>query len=553
MLVGVGLPLAVRLHEGVTPTNDEWSYAKAAIAMHTGHGIALQGFNQMFLIGQLVASQPFLSGLGLDVTSLAVLGAAAAVLWLGAVLALTRPMLGTARALLLVLAIAVSPIFALLSSSFMTDIPAAASASIALLVSVRAMERVSAWRFVVALVMTVVAFTFREQAIAVFITLLIAVVTRWPQLTRRFRAFAAGSMSLCFLTCLVLEQLRHGLPHGDAPPFGLASIHVLSVPDSLVRGSFTVALLLAPLMVFLPFAPRTSLRRTVLVGTCIAAVGTLLLFNGPGSSVLLGNYLERNGAYANALVGSAPPVFGSVMWPVLQVAAIVAATRLCCEVYVRARTRRRRLSLREVPIRNLMVYGHCVVLTVICLGLAFLGEHQYDRYVLPLLPAVGAFLLSRPGHDVKQGTATEKGAGAALFRPVLCCVPMLMLSVVLTVTTFARDRAVWRSASWLTAHGVAPTSINAGSAWDGWHATTPLLRNEQPNLVQYSGDVWAQRFPRSADCYVVSLSTMPRSDWRLVRVARARPYGTRLDTIPVYTYRRVGGQPFGEGLCLPRR
>ena len=93
--------------------------------------------------------------------------------------------------------------------------------------------------------------------------------------------------------------------------------------------------------------------------------------------------------------------------------------------------------------------------------------------------------------------------------------------------------------------------INAGSAWDGWHATTALARNEKPDVDQYTGDLWAQRFPRSADCYVVSLSTLPDHDWRLLNVSGGAPYGTMFGSVHVFTYRRIGGRLLGGASCRP--
>jgi hypothetical protein len=502
----------------------------------------------MFLIGQLVAAQPFLAAFGAHLAGLAVFGATSAALWLCMTFVLVRPMTGTPRALVLIAVLAASPTFGLLSSSFMTVVPSAAAALLALYVGVRAFEAVSMWRMVSALVLGVVAFTFREQAVVVF-AIFLAAACIYRSLPRTFRVVAIAGSVVAVIGASVLEHLRHGVPHGDTPPFGLSSIHVMGAIDYAVRALFTVALAVSPLTVLLLIRrgrPAPTRAMFLTAGAVVTAACTLLVLTP--HSVLLTNYLERQGAYSSAMVGHPAPAFGLIIWVLVQVLAVCSAVVLCGEIGARLRRWHRRGAFANAwDLRRFMVYAYGALLALVFVVLAFLGQRQYDRYVLAMLPAVGLLLLSR----VRDREPSRPTVGwRTALAPALCAAFLLMLSLSLTVTTYVRDHTVWRSALRLTAQGVRPTAINAGSDWNGMHAATPLVRSGVVEFnKQYPGDMWAQFFPGSGDCYAVSLSPLDSDAWRLIRIEPARPYGTAFGAAPVYTYRRTDNRPFGHVAC----
>jgi 4-amino-4-deoxy-L-arabinose transferase-like glycosyltransferase len=246
-LTVVGVSLAIRITTGAIPENDDWSYVKSALEQHDSHRIVLQGFGQMFLIGQLTASQPFLWIFGANARSLDVFSAVAGIAWIWLVFLLARGLIGERRALLLVCVVAAWPALGLLSTSFMTDVPSTAAAWAALYFGIKAFETERKLAMLASFVFAVVAFTVREQTIVVPIAVsLFALIDRSSPRRLRYEAIGGGACTIA--VCYLLEHARRGLPNADVPPFGLGSFDLLAGVNNSIRGLFTLGFALSPLV-----------------------------------------------------------------------------------------------------------------------------------------------------------------------------------------------------------------------------------------------------------------------------------------------------------------
>jgi hypothetical protein len=544
VVVTVGVPLAIRFRIGPIPENDDWSYIKSALAMHHGDGVELQGFAQMFLVGQLVAVQPFLWVFGDRIGAFDVFGAVAAVAWLWFVFITVRRVVDSRRAVLLVCAVAAWPGLGLLSTSFMTDAPFAALCWAQLYLAVRAFESGRRVLLLVTFALALVSFTVREQSVAVVVAVAVYAVFHRAN-TRGFRQLAVGGTVATAIVCAVLEHLRRNLPHADVAPYGLSSFDLSGGVNNTVRALFTLGLALSPL-VFRFFViggrHRDRPHRVVIAWAATVAVGVVLLILH-SHTVLVGNYVSRPGAYSNAVVATAPQVVDPIVWGLVQAVAIASTAVLVGAVVQHAgRLRTVHTAIdRATPDAGLpLLFGG--LLGLLYVGLSFLGERQYDRYLLPVLPIAGFALL----RDERRGSPSRVPvAGTAALIAVL-----YLVGSVLTYSTLVRDRTVWDAATQLTETGTAPTSINAGSDWNGFHATTAVDRDAVKHENDaYLGDFWIQRFPRSSDCYLVTASRLDDPAWQLVGTRTRRPFGLGFGTFTAYTYRRVDGRPFGPDVC----
>jgi Dolichyl-phosphate-mannose-protein mannosyltransferase len=548
VLVTVGVPLAIRFRIGPIPENDDWSYLKSALAMHHGDGVELQGFAQMFLIGQLVAVQPLLWVFGDRIGAFDVFGALAAVAWLWLVFVTVRRVVDSRRALLLVCVAAAWPGLGLLSTSFMTDAPFAALCWAQLYLAVRAFDSGRRLLLVPTFVIALVAFTFREQSIAVAVAVAVyALVHRASP--RGLRRFAVAGAVGTVIVCVALEHLRRNLPHADVAPYGLSSFDPSGGVNNTVRALFTLGLALSPLVFrFLVIGARhrDQPRRVIIAWVGAVAVGAVLLVLH-SHTVLVGNYVSRPGAYSNAVVGTAPEVIDPVVWAVVQAIAIMSTAVLIGAVVGHISLLRsvRTVLDRAAPDRGLpFLFG--ALLGLLYVGLSFLGERQYDRYLLPVLPIAGLALLRAEQPATRPDSPSRvPAAGTAALVALL-----YLVGSVLTYSTLVRDRTVWDAATQLTDAGTPATSINAGSDWNGFHAATAVDRGAVKHENDaYLGDFWIQRFPQSSDCYLVTTSPISGPAWHLVSTRSRRPFGFGFGTVTAYTYRRTDHHPFGPDRC----
>jgi Dolichyl-phosphate-mannose-protein mannosyltransferase len=548
VLVTVGVPLVIRFRIGPIPENDDWSYIKSALAMHHGDGVQLQGFGQMFLIGQLVAVQPFLWVFGDHAGAFDAFGAVAALAWLWLVFVTLRRAAGRTRALLIVCVVAAWPGLGLLATSFMTDAPFAALCWAQIYVAIRAFESGRRSVLVAAFPLAVVAFTFREQSIAVTVAIAVYAIFRRANSTA-FRRYAVVGSLLTVIVCAVLEHARRAVPNADVAPYGLSSFDVVGGLSNIVRAVFTLGLALSPLafrFAVVTAAHRNRPVRTVLAWAATLTVGAYLLA-GHSHNVLVGNYVSRTGGYANAVAGVAPAPVNAVVWAVVQTIALVSTAVLVgASVQHAGGLRRLRPTVAQTPPERALPFLFAATLGVLYVALSFVGEDQYDRYLLPVLPvaALAVLRISRPPTRDQNGARDQAtGVGVAVLIAMLYLVGSLI-----TYSTLVRDRTVWDAASRLTADGIPATMINAGSDWDGFHATTPVHRDlVRDENAAYFGDFWIQRFPQSSDCYVVSASPLSSPGWQLVSTRTGSPFG--FGSFTAYTYKRTDHRPFGAARC----
>jgi hypothetical protein len=522
------------------PQNDDWSFVRSALALHRTGEIRLQGWGQMFMVGQLVSAQPFLALFGARTGSLLLYGVTMTAVWMWCSFLLARRCVGPRRAVLLVGVLALWPGLGLLASSFMTDLPAWAMSVLTLVLGVRALERRSRGWFLACVVVGVFGFTIREQAIAGLGAVVVAaLVTR--RLTRRLRVEVLVVTLLAVVLCLVAEHLRHQLPHSDTAPFGLGSLRLTHVQPTLLKAPFTLGLELSPLALW----ALASLRGRAdwldpgrVVGWVLGLAGLVFLTGGrlEVPRVVLSNYLTSRGAFSVASVGSGPEVIASQVWVAAHVVAATTGLVLLGEVGARLRRLRRdREVLRDGDPAVVGVAAYTALLAVGTLGLSFAGQDQFDRYLICFLPGLGVLLLAVPARAARPAGTVLRRLPRTLIvlGAVASAVLLAVLSVSTTLGSDRRDGAVWQAATRLTRQGVPATEINAGLDWNGFHATAPLDR-EATNFNRYRGQHWMYLFPEATDCWVVSVAPIDR-EW--MPLQRTYPGGAGLDTPPVHVYR----------------
>jgi len=302
---------------------------------------------------------------------------------------------------------------------------------------------------------------------------------------------------------------------------------------------FTLGFAVAPLAVW----ALASLRRPDwrdpgrVAGWSLGLLALLFVVHRNGSFyVTLPNYLNRYGAYSSAGVGLPPPVFGLGAWAWVERIAVFGGVVLAgevCQVLSHPRAAVRYLRQAGPMAIAVSVYG--VVGSLGVIGLAFAGQLQFDRYLLPLVAPAGMLLVRRP-------VQVPRLRPVAITACALVFAALAAVSANLMFATGARDAGRWDAAARLARAGVPADQINAGLEWNGIHSSVPADPINKLGLGRpdhYGGQYWTKVFDRSSDCWIVSMSKdVGIAHASIVQTWTIHPYAMSPRTAHVYVFER---------------
>ena len=407
-LVSLVIPILVARHYGALgiPRGDDWSYLQTLFRFADHGHLDGNHWVSMTLVGQVGASLPIVWLFGHNITAVQIgaammgFGGLLATLWLGV------PMIGRARAALVVVTLAVGPLWGPLAVSYMTDVPAFAATMLALALAVAALRRapLSVPLLGAGRVAGVFAFSIRQYAIvpvlAIVVTVLwVAVAAGDRQRLRVIVVMSTASVVACGVIYALWNEIPNLKIYAPTVPNG----HSLAV-TVIKGGGFVrlVGLLLLPVVALA--GPVTIVRRawrraqwaTALVGGGSLASLAVLSVRVPGQQ-FVGNYIDADGALSsNVLLGRRPDLFPPSVYVGLVVVATVSGALIAISAVAPtadliARARRRDLRVSD-PVRC------CLAVAIWGYGAAYVfammtGISVYDRYAFPLLPLIGIALL----------------------------------------------------------------------------------------------------------------------------------------------------------------
>lgn len=463
----IGGPLAIAWLTGSLriPHNDAWSHSKIAQTFARTGEIQLLGWNRSSLVGQIVILGPLGSSVAAQQLFVAFCGAVALIL----TYFLVRPRAGHRYALLSAITLGVVPEYGLLSTSYMTDIPALAGMLLSLWTGDLAVRRGGTRWLVLSLGAGLWGVTIREQSIAIPVAVIVCVWSRYR--SGRVRTLA---LSIVFAVLMVAFELwRRSLP-GDDPP-GFAGIHLRPIVVVAFGSIFMLGLYLLPVTASLSRFRRWR-RISWLAGSILLLTGVGLVLFRHVYLMRLGNYLGRTVAYGAASTNP-PTVIPIAVWaPVIL--GLVVGGALLAGITCSGRLRREPL---------LWLAGSLVIMGT--LAQAAVGQDIFSRYLLILIP-IGAAIF---GHSIG---VPRFGVGLAIAAI------LASFSLVLTAATYSYDSARWAAAEQLVSRGVPATDIDAGLEWVGTHASGRYHANLP---AREDADAWYVRaFEGSRACYIIA-------------------------------------------------
>jgi 4-amino-4-deoxy-L-arabinose transferase-like glycosyltransferase len=487
------------------PLADDFSFARGCFAFARGEGVHYGGWVSMPLIGQWTWACPFVWLMGEKHFALRL--STLVLSWLGLYAfydLLRRQGFAAELAIVIVVGLALNPLFFLLQGTFMTDVPALSLSLVALALYQRAFEASSLITFILGSATAVLATLVRQTGVAVPVAAALVLLGQ-PLLRRRAPWWLAVIVPI--LLGLAIHSWFQGRPD------------VLPVETRIPTNDIALAYLYAAIhfcgLMALPILamdcglrswtrwlrarfPELSQREayaatagsTVILGA--AMVGGALYWNTHASLVM---YKGGLFPYLDGII----TVFGTYMgqpartellderarW-VLTILGCVGAAALLWKLADRLLTRG--------GLQILLIYSG------LQLGMLLLARNVFDRYLIVLLPA--ALLVS--GTDV-SGVSRKSVIGLV----------MLVIIGVISIA-LAHDWLSWNAARWklglrvVSTSQVAPTDIAGGFEWSGW---------------------WAQSDKRASDRYLFAFAPMAG-----YRVVDREPYRQWLPPAPRFFY-----------------
>jgi len=499
VFVGGVVPVVVARHFGAlgVPTNDDWSYALSAF--HFGDSGNLNGNNwaAMSLVGQLVLALPVVRLFGHSIVALHVEVVIIGVVGLLAVFDLAKHVISPNKALFVALMVAVGPMWASLSVSFMTDVPAFSLAMVSLALGARGVRRdgIDSKFFWPSMAVGLVAFTVREYALVAPL----AVVLSAMLVERRSRPALVRMVATLFGVLVlagVFLMWRGSLPGFQSlTPLRPHLSSIRATASEGLQSAVLVGLLVTPAIVLAgPWrlltrswhrAPRATAGVVIITTVALIAENATRVshgFIGPG------DYVLPSGSFGTALIpGTRSDLLPVGILAALAIVGLIAAVVLCvacvppvADFWVRFRMRNIGATKSIVPV--ILALATCGYIAAIVLPLVA-ELNFWDRYILPLLPIVGILVLF---------------ASAGVVTPQICRIGGATALVLLAAfgTVYAANAASYDGTSWRLASQaaqIAGTSqrVDGGFAWNNYQSgafvfqafTFDYSNNEHPCIV----------------------------------------------------------------------
>lgn len=477
VLVGAG---RARGAGGEFPVADDWAYAHAVRSwLETGHMERLP-WTWVPLWTHAALGVAFSSVLGFSFETLRL--ASFAMGWVGVLgaYALCRQLgLRPGWSALGAATLAANPLYVLLSFSFMTDVPFTAAVAWSLVFLVRGLERGSRGWLAAGLAVGLVAMGSRQFVLPLFPAVAVAALWRRPRDgVGALAALAAGAAAFALL--FVPSQSASAPGAGELAGAGrwLALWNDPNLPFFVARNALWfvtyLGLFLAPVVALRRLPPgQTPWLGLAAWGAAGAAI--LALIPTPLRMPFAVDLVNAShlGILTTHGASTLPPVAPAFWWVVAGLGlwmGIFAAARLGSEAVAGWD----RLARRP----GWLLLG---LFALLYLGLLLPRWPAFDRYLLPVIPALATLLLAPllgSGQPVRG--ALRLGVGLA--------VGLAVLGILGTRDTLAHLRARQVLLEELLASGVPSRCIDGGQEFAGWQHYHP--RFGKPGYRWVWDDAW---------------------------------------------------------------
>ena len=481
----VCVTLAVTNPIGGFPLNDDWSYSRTVKRLVEMGEFRPTGWLAVSLLSQALWGALFSLPAGFSFTALRFSTLTLSLAGVACFYVLVREVQAPRfAASLAALTLAFSPLYFVLSHTFMTDVPFAVMALMASLGFVRHLKTGSIRALVTGILLSVAATLTRQPGLSVplafgAVCLLRRGLSKRSLLTALTPAFACLASLLVYQYWMQITDRAPAL-YLDLGAFA-ASLTVVDTTSLVIVNAYMAAvyvgLFLLPLVAArLSAAPDVSRRtqwRVVAASAGTVALGALAVVVLRGPSHLLmpigGNVLAETGLGPLLLrdvelleLPSVPPL-PAAFWLGVTVVAVVGAVLLLAAVFLR-------IADLAPSIRTGAMGAQAAAVTFLlsCAAvylIPLLANRLYDRYLIAALPLIGAGL---------SGGAWAAGPSRASARAVNTGAAILLCATTVFSVCGTRDYLSWNRTRWKALHAlmsqqVRPSQIDGGFEFNGWY------------------------------------------------------------------------------------
>lgn len=504
---------------------DDWSYLLTQFHFGGTGEFTLNNWAVTMLVGQSLTALPVTWLWGDSVVAHQAFVAIFAVAGLVLAYVLIRRYLSMAWTLLAVGTLALGPIYAQSAISFMTDVPAFAWMAGGLLVGSLALdrERISVPLLALSMLLSLVAFTYRDYALISGVTVALLALVRL-RATRKLLLIVVVMMVVLLGAAWVLYAWRHSLPKDLKLP-GWPLDYSLALTG---RAAITGALFLSPALVFVSIPKVVATLRTSpwRVSGAILLWLTLVAVSG---LQFLGNVVHP---FGGTWLVSGP---GVRLWPLLvnrivfvfAAVFLLIALLLTAAIVVKARQQSQSIRKQESLLKQwlevlanvrgaglLFVFPVLLVLTHVAATLV-LGAWWIDRYFILWVPfATGAVILACTRLGLLSRTRRADGSTLSPSRWLAGVWLMTYGIMSLHVVDFDAvvDGTKWKMAERAAGEEVPLSSVDGGMPFVAFQETSVGI-GAQALQSQRGLPWWLERYPGRKFCrtvgFAASRETLP--------------------------------------------
>ena len=445
------------------PRNDDAFYIRTAFHFaESGDFVPVSSYPTLF--GQVLMSYPIIRIFGESIGALQILVLTVGVIALVALYLFFRIYFAKVHTAIFVLILGLSPIFANISISYMTDIPAFAFQifSLFFIAKLQFARKHNALYFSAAALTAFVAFSIRQSGVTAVVTVFVMgfIATRRPARLRKsiflVNAVVLGGTAFAFYYWRSLSPLYRSFPvnwEQFANPISFVATSLATIGMTYGLYLLPVLFLVSPREFYLRYKGSYFICELLLV---LSAVVTFVILRPKP----IGNYFSRFVPYAATVNANTSDVLSGREWQLLQVIGLIATLIFLVVMF--------RWSLQSFKNRTISFSGNSVIgisfmVNIGFMAFAFKGG-GFDRYGLILIPLLPAMLIKCSSDlGILRNRFNSPAVGALLL--------IALFGVRSFDSSTVFDGAKWKIANQEVKSGTNPLDIDGGYEWFAYHQT----------------------------------------------------------------------------------